>query len=66
MTVKLSSDGYAIVNDQWVLFPADQFPPPPKGLMICANVNSGKTTISTWNDQFGFTHWAGLPVFPKG
>ena len=65
MTTKLSSDGFAIVDTEYVLFDAKERKPPTKGICLCANIHTGKTIISTWSDSYGFTHWAPLPVFPK-
>jgi hypothetical protein len=65
MTIKLSSDGFAVVDTDYYLYDIEQIPPPTKGTLLCANIHTGKTIISTWSDQYGFTHWAPLPVFPK-
>lgn len=65
MSIKRSSDQGVMVNTEWVLFPADMIEP-PKGIpLLCGNINSGKTVISDWKPEYGFTHWGGLPVFPK-
>lgn len=65
MTIKLSSDGFAVINPDFKLIDAKIYPPPPAGTMLCANINTGKTIISNWSDSYGFTHWAPMPVFPK-
>jgi hypothetical protein len=65
MTSQLSSDGFACVDPNYVLFDATQRKPPTKAICLCANQHTGKTIISTWNAAYGFTHWAPLPVFPK-
>lgn len=64
MTIKLSSDGFALVNSNWKMLDAKRYPPPPSGTMICGNSLTGKSVISTWDSKYGFTHWAPLPVFP--
>lgn len=63
--IKKSSDGAAMVNTDWVLTPVSKEPAPLNKLILCGNVHSGKTVISTWDDKFGFTHWGALPVFDK-
>ena len=63
--IRKSSDGAALINTAWIMFPVDKFPAPPNVLLLCGNINSGKTVISTWGDKFNFTHWSALPVFEK-
>lgn len=65
MTIKLSSDGFAVVDTDYQMKDAKKEAPPLKGALLCGNRNTGKTTVSTWSDSFGFTHWAPMPVFPK-
>lgn len=65
MNYKLSSDGFAVVNPDWKMLDAKEVPPPTKGVLICGNINTGKTVISIWDDKYLFTHWAALPVFTK-
>lgn len=65
MAIQRSSDQGVMVNTGWVLFPADTVPPPKNVPLLCGNINSGKTVISNWNPEFGFTHWGAFPVFPK-
>ena len=65
MNYKLTSDHFAVVTPDWKLLDAKAYPPPPKGQMLCGNVHTGKTIISTWDKAYGFTHWAPLPTFPK-
>jgi hypothetical protein len=65
MTIKVSSDGFAVIDTDYLLIDAQVLLPPPKAVMLCANVHTGKTIISSWSDSYGFTHWAPLPVFPK-
>lgn len=65
MTIRLSSDGFAVVDTDWYMYDIEEVPPPPNGVMLCANIHTGKTIISTWSKSYGFTHWAPLPVFPK-
>lgn len=63
--IRKSSDGAAIINTAWVMFPANKFPAPTNVLLLCGNIHSGKTVISKWDDKFNFTHWSALPVFEK-
>lgn len=63
--VQLSSDGYAVVDKNYHLLDAKRYPPPKRGVMLCGNVETGKTVISKWNTAYGFTHWAPLPVFNR-
>ena len=65
MTIKLSSDGFAVVDSDYVMHDKTIVEPPTKGVLLCGNVNTGKTVISTWSELYGFTHWAPLPVFSK-
>jgi hypothetical protein len=65
MTIRLSSDGWAVIDTEFYLYDAEEIPPPPKGILLCGNIHTGKTIISNWSEHFGFTHWAPLPVFPK-
>lgn len=65
MPNRISSDGFALVNTDYVMVDASITPPPKNVELICGNIHSGKSMYSIWDDAYGFTHWAGLPVFPK-
>ena len=65
MKICISSDGFALVSPDFVMNDALLKPPPTKRMLLCGNINTGKTVLSTWGDLYGFTHWAPLPVFPK-
>jgi len=65
MTIKISSDGAFLVNTEYVMTAANKEAPPKYVQLLCGNIHSGKTVISHWDDKFGFTHWAPVPVFPK-
>jgi hypothetical protein len=65
MTVKVSSDGAFLVDTDYVMTDATVTPPRKNVQLLCGNLHSGKTVISVWDDKFGFTHWAPVPVFPK-
>lgn len=64
-TIKTSSDGFAMVDVNHVMFDAKDVAPPLNVQIICGNIHSGKSVLSIWNASHGFTHWAGVPVFPK-
>lgn len=63
--IRDSSDKAAVVDTEYVMFDAQKHPPKLNRLLLCGNIHSGKTVISTWKPEFQFTHWAPLAVFPK-
>lgn len=63
--IRKSSDGAALVDTDHTMVDVTEVPAPKNILLICGNIQSGKAVISHWDDKFGFTHWAPLPVFDK-
>lgn len=63
MTTRLTSDGVALVDTSLKYLPIDPADP-PKGKCILINRWQGVATIGEYRREFGWSHYAPLPVFP--
>lgn len=62
--IKQTNDKAAVVDTGYHWLDAKEYPP-PSGKLQCINRAHGVALISTWRDEFGFTHWAPLPTFKE-
>ena len=63
MTIKQTTDKAAIVQTDIKYIDAKEHPPARNAKMICISKAQGVAVVSTWSDEFGFTHWHPLPTF---
>lgn len=65
-TLKVSSDGSALINSAWAYTEISESNKPPQGVkMMLINKDLGSATLSTYDENSGFTHYAGLPKIKK-
>lgn len=63
-TLKVSSDGSTLINPTWTYKVITPDNPAPRGVkMLLINKNLGSATLSVYNENDQFTHYAGLPKF---